>query len=70
MPMKSFWILIVVVMIVAGLFVELAGIPGVVARRRGHPQAKAIKVLGWCGLPMGIARVSYTHVKWQPNREG
>ena len=55
MPMKSFWILIVVVMIVAVLFVELAGIPGVVARRRGHPQAKAINLLGWIGLPMGVA---------------
>ena len=55
MPMKSFWILIVVVMIVAVLFVELAGIPGVVARRRGQPQAKAINLLGWIGLPMGVA---------------
>jgi hypothetical protein len=53
--MKSFWILIVVVMIVAVLFVELAGIPGVSARRRGHPQAKAIGLLGWIGLPMGVA---------------
>ena len=55
MPMKSFWILIVVVMIVAVWFVGLAGIPGVVARRRGHPQAKAIGLLGWIGLPMGVA---------------
>ena len=55
MPMKSFWILVVVVMIAAVLFIELAGMPGEIARRRGHPQAKAIGLLGWIGLPMGVA---------------
>ena len=55
MPMKSFFILVVLVMIVAVLFIEIAGMPGEIARRRGHPQAKAIGMLGWIGLPLGIA---------------
>jgi len=55
MPTKSFIVLIVVLMIAAMLFVELASMPGDVARRRKHPQAKAINILGWIGLLLGVA---------------
>jgi hypothetical protein len=54
MPLKSFFIIVVLAMIVAVLFIELAGMPGEIAARRGHPQAKAINLLGWIGLPLGM----------------
>jgi hypothetical protein len=54
MPLKSFFIIVVLAMIAAVLFIELAGVPGEVAARRAHPQAKAINLLGWIGLPLGI----------------
>lgn len=35
--------------------VELGGLPGKIARDRGHPQAAAVNVAGWLGLAtMGI----------------
>ncbi len=40
---------------VLGLVIYLAGLPGRVARTRAHPQSEAISVLGWVGLPLGIA---------------
>ena len=54
MPLKSFFILVAMIMIAAVLFIQLAGMPGENARRRGHPQAKAIQTLGWLGLPLGV----------------
>ena len=54
MPLKSFFILVAMIMIAAVLFIQLAGMPGENARRRGHPQAKAIQTLGWIGLPLGV----------------
>ena len=54
MPFKSFFILVVVAMVAAVLFIQVAGMPGTIARRRGHPQAKAINTLGWIGLPLGL----------------
>jgi Zn-dependent protease with chaperone function len=49
----GFVILIILVMIGAYIFMELGGLPGKVARERGHPQADAIGVLGWLGLLFG-----------------
>ena len=38
------------------LVVKLGPIPGNVAKSRGHPQADAIKVLGWIGVvTLGLA---------------
>ena len=54
MPFKSFLILVVLVMVAAVLFIAFASMPGEIARRRRHPQAKAINLLGWIGLPLGI----------------
>ncbi len=49
----GFLILVVLVVIAVVVFLGLAAIPGAKARERGHPQAEAINVLGWFGLPMG-----------------
>jgi hypothetical protein len=54
MPMINFCILVVIVMVASVVFIQLAGMPGVTAHRRGHPQAKAIQMLGWIGLPLGV----------------
>ena len=48
-------ILIALVFVGALIFMELGGMPGKAARKRGHPQADAINVLGWLGLLLGIA---------------
>ena len=38
------------------LVVKLGPIPGKIARKRGHPQADAINVLGWIGMvTLGLA---------------
>jgi len=42
----------------AAVAVYLAMLPGRIARRRGHPQAAAVNVLGWLGLPTGILWVA------------
>ena len=41
---------IVAIAVVAGI----AAFPGWIAKRRNHPQAAAINVCGWFGLPTGI----------------
>jgi len=43
---------IVIALVVAGIWAlyTLGGLPGRVARSRGHPQAAAISVCGWLGL--------------------
>ena len=46
----------VILAVVIWLVVKLGPIPGNIAAKRGHPQADAIKVLGWIGvITMGIA---------------
>ncbi len=51
----AFTILVVLVLLVIGVYMALAKIPGDKARERGHPQAEAINVLGWIGLLLGLA---------------
>jgi hypothetical protein len=46
--------LIVFALVALGLLVLLAALPGRLAKRRGHPQAEAIQLCGWLGLPTGI----------------
>ncbi len=53
--MTSFVILVVLLMIAAVIYIELASMPGKTAREREHPQADAISLLGWIGLLLGIA---------------
>ena len=53
MTAAGFIILLLLFILVAWLFVELGGLPGKTARKRGHRQAEAINVLGWLGLLLG-----------------
>jgi len=49
-------VIFVVIAAVIFLVVKIAPIPGSVARKRGHPQADAINVLGWIGIiTLGLA---------------
>ena len=43
----------VLIAVVIWLVVILGPIPGNIARKRGHPQADAINILGWFGLILG-----------------
>lgn len=36
------------------VIVLLAAMPGQLAKRAGHPQAKAINICGWLGFPTGV----------------
>ena len=46
----------VLIALVIVLVVKLGPLPGHVARDRGHPQADAVKVLGWIGMiTLGLA---------------
>ena len=55
MTLPAFIIICVIAIAAATIFIELAALPGTLARKRGHPQAEAINVLGWVGLIAGIA---------------
>lgn len=46
--------LIVFVLVLLGVFIMLAALPGRIANSHGHPQAKAVNICGWLGLPTGI----------------
>ena len=37
-----------------GIAYTLASLPGKIARGRNHPQAEAINICGWLGLPSGV----------------
>ena len=45
-------LIILILLILAGVVfvVMLGGLPGMIATKRGHPQADAIRVCGWMGL--------------------
>lgn len=46
--------LIAFALILLGLIVVLAMLPGHIAKSRQHPQADAINICGWLGLPTGV----------------
>jgi len=54
MTKTGFIILFILITIGALVFIEIAGMPGREAKRRNHPEADAINLLGWLGLPLGI----------------
>ena len=54
MTTTGFIILFILITIGALVFIELAGMPGRDARKRNHPEAEAISLLGWLGLPLGV----------------
>lgn len=57
----------VLVAAVIWLVVLIGPIPGKVARRRGHPQADAIGVLGWIGIitlgPVWLVALVWAYAK-------
>jgi len=59
MSILDFFALIVMAILLTisiWLVVLLGSMPGAIALKRGHPQAEAIKVLGWIGIiTMGIS---------------
>ncbi len=55
MSLVGFAILVALVLLIIWLYTVLAKMPGETARKRNHPQADAINVLGWIGLLLGIA---------------
>ncbi len=46
----TFGALFGVLAVVLALFCWLAGLPGRIALRRNHPEAEAVKLMGWAGL--------------------
>ena len=40
--------------VLLGLIVGLATLPGSIAKSRNHPQADAINICGWLGPPTGV----------------
>lgn len=50
----GFVILILIVLLAVWVYTVLAAMPGQKAREFGHPQARAINVLGWLGLLIGV----------------
>jgi hypothetical protein len=58
MALDIFALIVIGVLIgfVIWLVVKLGPLPGNIAKNRGHPQADAIKVLGWVGvITLGLA---------------
>ena len=50
------WIvLIILVLSTVAVIVFLAALPGMIARRRNHPWARAVTVAGWVTLFLGFA---------------
>lgn len=46
----TFVVLIALAVLAGVVVVKLGPLPGSIARRRGHPQADAIRVAGWIGI--------------------
>ena len=53
MTLASFIILVLLAIAAAAIFLELADMPGNIAKSRNHPQAEAIHILAWLGLLFG-----------------
>ena len=48
-------VLIVLIAVVIAAWLMVAMMPGQIAKKRGHPQAEAINVMGWWGaITMGV----------------
>jgi hypothetical protein len=69
MVLDIFALIVIGVLIAAviWLVILLGPLPGNVARRRGHPQADAIRVLGWIGIatlgPAWLAALVWAYTK-------
>ncbi len=60
----AWFVLIVIVVSVAYVFIALARLPGQIAEKRGHPQAEAINVAGWLGLLLTLGVVWALAMIW------
>jgi amino acid transporter len=62
-------VIILLIAVVIWLVVLLGSLPGNIARKRDHPQAEAINVLGWIGIiTMGLSWfVAITWAYYKPN---
>jgi hypothetical protein len=69
MVLEIFALIVIGVLIAAvvWLVVLVGPLPGNVAQRRGHPQADAIRVLGWIGIvtlgPAWLAALVWAYTK-------
>jgi hypothetical protein len=68
------WIVfILLVAILAAVFVALGMMPGVIAKKRGHPWAEAVAVGGWatliCGFVFWPLVLIWAYVDMPPRRE-
>ena len=51
----ALFILLLLATSALAIWIFLGMLPGRIARKRGHPQADAINVCGWCGvITMGL----------------
>jgi len=55
MTITGFIILVLLALLAVWIYIELASLPGKIAKQREHRQADAINVLGWLGLLLGVA---------------
>lgn len=46
--------MIVFAIVLVGFVILMAALPGWIAASRNHPQAAAVNICGWVGLPTGI----------------
>jgi uncharacterized BrkB/YihY/UPF0761 family membrane protein len=73
MGLQIFALVILLVLLVTALciIVLLARLPGQVARNRGHPQAEAIAVAGWCSvlLPIPLWPLAMVWAYYKPDNQ-
>jgi hypothetical protein len=71
MALQIFALIILVVLLATALAVVflLARLPGQIARDRGHPQADAVAVAGWCSvlLPIPLWPLAMVWAYYKPN---
>ena len=60
----AWFVFIVILVSLVGVFVALAQLPGQTARARNHPQADAINVAGWLGLLLTLGVVWALALVW------
>jgi hypothetical protein len=64
-------VLIVLIAVMVAAWIMIAMMPGQIAKKRGHPQAEAINVMGWWGaITMGVlAPIAWVWAYTKPDAE-